>query len=81
MGRRRCRVCGCTDHDACTVLDVPCCWIAEDLCSACAPLGQVLESEDAGLPWLIMVMGEYFCRQLLQQQMEVPVPVIWRDEA
>jgi hypothetical protein len=80
MGRRRCRVCGCTDHDACTVLDVPCCWVGEELCSACAPLGQLLESEDAGLPWLITVMGEYFGRQLLPQ-MEVPVPVIWRDEA
>jgi hypothetical protein len=33
---RRCRMCGCTDDDAC---HPPCSWIAADLCSAC---GQVI---------------------------------------
>lgn len=29
-----CRVCGCTDEDAC---DPPCSWFSDDLCSACVP--------------------------------------------
>ena len=35
----RCRVCGCSDYDAC--LDPggePCNWVEPDLCSECAPL-------------------------------------------
>jgi hypothetical protein len=32
---RRCRICGCTDSNACITEDGPCCWIWEDLCSAC----------------------------------------------
>ena len=35
---RACRVCGCTDRNACTTEDGPCFWIGDrdDLCSACA---------------------------------------------
>lgn len=36
---RRCRVCGCTDHDCRQCIEKtgqPCYWVAEDLCSACA---------------------------------------------
>lgn len=29
---RKCRVCGCTEHNAC---DGGCCWVGEDLCSSC----------------------------------------------
>lgn len=54
---RTCRVCGCTDEAACEVQGVPCLWVQEDLCSACAPVRMLLESEDAGLPWLIAVMA------------------------
>lgn len=61
---RACRVCGCTDDSACTVLDVPCCWIEADLCSACATLAQLLSSEEAGVPWLYSVMGEHAGRAL-----------------
>ena len=32
-GFRRCRVCGCSEHDACPG---PCAWVEEDLCSRCA---------------------------------------------
>jgi hypothetical protein len=32
---RSCRVCGCTDLSACVDEDGPCCWVDEDLCSAC----------------------------------------------
>ena len=63
---RTCRVCGCTDDAACTVLDVPCCWIEADLCSACATLEQLLASEEAGVPWLYSVMGEHAGRTLMQ---------------
>lgn len=31
---RDCRVCGCTENDAC---DEGCSWVEYDLCSACAP--------------------------------------------
>ncbi|GAB3884433.1 hypothetical protein [Terrabacter terrigena] len=35
---RRCRVCGCTDDQACPGAGtMPCHWIAWDLCSACQP--------------------------------------------
>lgn len=79
---RKCRVCGCTDDRACLVQDIPCCWIEADLCSACATLGQLLGSEDAGVPWLAEVCGEYFAQQLLAQTepIEVPIPVSWRDD-
>lgn len=35
---RMCRSCGCTDDWACVVPPtyVPCHWVEEDLCSACA---------------------------------------------
>ena len=34
VGRRHCRVCGCTDLMACR--PEPCHWVEPDLCSACA---------------------------------------------
>lgn len=32
-----CKICGCTDEQACITPDGPCCWVDEDhtLCSAC----------------------------------------------
>lgn len=33
---RTCRVCGCTDDNACTP---PCSWVEADLCSACVDVG------------------------------------------
>lgn len=36
--RRKCRVCGCTDHDCRQCIKKtgePCHWVEEDLCSAC----------------------------------------------
>jgi len=30
---RKCRVCGCTDTQACMTEDGPCFWLEEDLCS------------------------------------------------
>jgi hypothetical protein len=35
---RACRICGCTEEDACTT-PRPCSWVAENLCSACALQG------------------------------------------
>lgn len=32
---RTCRVCGCTDDNACLTGGRPCSWVAPDLCSAC----------------------------------------------
>lgn len=34
--QRRCRVCGCTDYNACIC---GCGWVADDLCSECADKG------------------------------------------
>lgn len=64
---RRCRKCGCTDALPCEVLGMPCCWVQSDLCSACATVGELLASEDAGLPWLIDVTAEHCARTLLAQ--------------
>lgn len=33
---RKCRVCGCSDFNACPG---PCYWVEDDLCSECAPPG------------------------------------------
>lgn len=32
---RHCRICGCTDEEACWDTGSPCYWIEPDLCSAC----------------------------------------------
>lgn len=32
---RTCRVCGCTEDNACVTLSGPCHWVSRDLCSAC----------------------------------------------
>lgn len=36
-GIRACRVCGCTDHDACVdpATGIACHWVEDDLCSSC----------------------------------------------
>jgi hypothetical protein len=70
---RQCRVCGCTDLQACDVAGVPCCWIEEDLCSACAPMRAVLASEDAGRPWLVQVLVSL-------AESEIALPVVWTPE-
>ena len=52
MNPQRCRVCGCTDYNACIEPDgFPCCWVGNDLCSNCAFFAQgdrveLLEAED-----------------------------------
>jgi hypothetical protein len=35
-----CWVCGCTDSRACVTNGVPCHWVEEDLCSACAGMNK-----------------------------------------
>ncbi|MDD3491929.1 MAG: hypothetical protein PHZ19_00335 [Candidatus Thermoplasmatota archaeon] len=37
---KECRVCGCTEDNACVTDDGPCYWVEEDLCSACAAKSQ-----------------------------------------
>ena len=40
----RCQECGCTDAQACETDLGPCFWVADQLCSACAPeLVELLE--------------------------------------
>jgi hypothetical protein len=51
MSERRCRVCGCTDEQACLVEGLPCCWAEEDLCSACATPAELRRTEH-GRKWL-----------------------------
>lgn len=36
-GGHQCRVCFCTDHDACEADGFGCHWVEADLCSECAP--------------------------------------------
>ena len=37
MTQSSCRICGCTDFNACIQPDgFPCCWVEDDLCSSCA---------------------------------------------
>ena len=37
MSGRSCRICGCTDWNACIEPDgFPCCWVEDNLCSSCA---------------------------------------------
>ncbi len=36
---RECRVCHCTEMNACVTEGTPCHWVEEDLCSACRPMG------------------------------------------
>jgi predicted Fe-S protein YdhL (DUF1289 family) len=38
-GLIRCRVCGCTEVDAC---DPPCSWVEKDLCSGCADAAEMI---------------------------------------
>lgn len=42
---RRCRECGCDDRHACIDQGLPCYWVGEDLCSACARLAMVAQEE------------------------------------
>lgn len=49
-----CRVCGCTEHNACRMEDDgPCWWVEDDLCSACAPKGRLVE------PVTVAQMNQY----------------------
>jgi hypothetical protein len=49
-------MCGCTDVAACSVAGVPCFWVANDLCSACATVEQVVESP-GGKDWLSVIVA------------------------
>ena len=41
MTGRSCRICGCTDWNACIEPDgFPCCWVEDNLCSSCAFFAQ-----------------------------------------
>lgn len=52
-----CRVCCCTDEIPCLVVGaMACTWVEPDLCSACAPVRQVIASEHA-LYWLYATLG------------------------
>lgn len=39
MTERTCRVCGCTQNNACLTPAGPCHWVERDLCSGCASPG------------------------------------------
>jgi hypothetical protein len=45
-----CRICGCTDFEACRTEEGPCYWVSENLCSECAETSEQLhEALDVGL--------------------------------
>jgi len=49
--KRKCRVCGCTDDNACMVNGVVCHWVEEDLCSFCAQkAGALVQPENQSIP-------------------------------
>jgi hypothetical protein len=44
---QQCRVCGCTEDDCSMCIErtgEPCSWVADDLCSACAPCAAAVTS-------------------------------------
>jgi len=43
---RRCRVCGCTDDNACMGPEGPCSWAEIDLCSSCAAERELVGDDD-----------------------------------
>jgi hypothetical protein len=49
----KCRVCGCTEDNACVTDDGPCFWVEEDLCSACA------SKSEEGLRAICFECGRY----------------------
>lgn len=51
QSERRCRVCGCTDVQACRVAGLACVWAGPDLCSACVI--QPLLDSPGGMFWLV----------------------------
>jgi len=54
MACRSCQRCGCTDHNACVLAGIPCMWVAEDVCSACATVEELAENV-AACEWLGLV--------------------------
>jgi hypothetical protein len=56
---RHCRVCGCTDDAACVNADgETCCWVAQDLCSACEPDAEMSPEELACMVGLKGMLDE-----------------------
>lgn len=51
-----CKLCGCTEDNACVTETGPCHWVTEDLCSACADLVEELH--------LIIPHMCRFCKEL-----------------
>lgn len=59
-----CRICACTDDNACVTETGPCHWITEDLCSACADV----------IPELHLIIPRMcrYCQQLKPDEFRVP---------
>lgn len=76
MAATRCERCGCTADQACVVAGVPCCWISETLCSACADIPELVASE-SGCQWLGVVVLAGLYR--LQQPVVVTGRVLRRE--
>lgn len=55
MAQRSCERCGCTGDHACVVAGIPCVWVGETLCSACASVTELADSE-VGCVWLGVVI-------------------------
>jgi len=47
MSKRQCRICGCTEDNACVTSDGPCHWVDVDLCSAGTELDMTQEDIQA----------------------------------
>jgi len=75
---RKCRVCGCTDDGPCVVADVPCCWVQDDLCSACATISEIIESS-SGQRWLAYVHAN-LAVQALDLVERLASETTWLDE-
>lgn len=56
-----CRICGCTEEQACMTDAGPCSWVLKDLCSTC-----VIVLEDTGSTKRIVPKACRYCGLLLQ---------------
>lgn len=69
---RLCRICSCSENDACNTIDGPCGWAAHDLCTACVGLAIAIDTAgDADFNEAVLAEMDRFLAQ----------PIAGRSEA
>lgn len=64
----KCRRCGCTEKNACSVAGVTCYWVEPDLCSMCASVREIV-STSYGTGWFLSVLAEKTAALVMQIEM------------